>query len=69
VEDTVILITPEQNDMSNSDNMGFKTRESENIIWKMMLAVRYSLSDLASSNNEEDVEDEDDEDIELAKLS
>jgi hypothetical protein len=69
VEDTVTLITPEQNDMSNSDNMGLKTRESENIIWEMMLAVGYILSDLASSNNEEDVEDEDDEDIELAKLS
>jgi len=49
--------------------MGLKTREFENMIREIMLAIRYSPSHLASSDNEDDVEDKECEDTELAKLS
>ena len=57
--------------MRNAEEAGLTTRKHENAFEEIMNAVGDSISDLASSDNEENGEDEadDKEDTELGKLS
>ena len=58
-----------QEDRGTAERMGLATREPEKTIEAMMVAIRDSLSDLASSDDGEDREDEDDAETEHGKLS
>jgi len=49
--------------------MGLTSREPDKTIEEMLVAIRHCLSDLASSDDGEDVEAKDDEDTEYGKLS
>jgi len=69
VEDTETAIQQEQEDMRKAENVGLTTRESETMFQDMIVAIRDSLSTLATSDDEQDGEDEDDDDTELGKLS
>jgi len=71
VQDVETAIMQQQEDMSTAENAGATTRKPENTFKEMLNAIRDSLSDLASSNDEQDGEDEaaDEEDTELSKLS
>ena len=71
VEDAVKAITQEQKDMRNAEKVGLTTRKPEKTMEEMLNAIRDSMSDLASSDAEEDGVDEKDdaEDTELAKLN
>jgi len=65
------MIRREQEDMRNAEKAELTPRKPENTLEGMMNAVRDSLSDLASFNDEEDGEDQHDysEDTKLCKLS
>jgi len=70
VEDAETAIKQKQEDMSNVDKAELTTRKPEKTFEEMLNAIGDSLSDLASSNNEADPEDEEeDEDTEQGKLS
>jgi hypothetical protein len=69
VEDTEAAVQQEQDDMTHAENAGLMSREPEKTFGEMLVALRDSLSDLASSDNGEDGEDEDDEETEKGKLS
>jgi len=70
VEDAETAIEPKQEDMSNVEMAGLTTREPEKPFEEMLNAIGDSLSDLASSDNEEDAEDkEEDDDTQQGKLS
>jgi len=58
-----------QTDMRKADNAGLTTKADEKNIQETMVAIRDSQSDLASSEVEEDREDEEDEDTLLGKPS
>ena len=69
VEDAETAIKQKQEDMSNVENAGLTTREPEKTLGEMLNAIGDSLSDLASSDNEDDAEDEkEDVHIEQGKL-
>jgi len=55
--------------MKHAQIAGLTNRESKMTVEEMMVAVGESLTDLASSINGEDGEDEDDEGTEQGKLS
>ena len=59
------------NDMTNGENVGGTTGKPEKTFEEMLNAIGHSLSDLASSDEEQDVEDEEynEDDTELGKLS
>ena len=69
VEDAEAAVQHEQEDMRNAENMGLTKGEPEKTFTAMMVAIRDSLSDLASSDDGEDGEDEDDEETEKGQLS
>jgi len=70
VEDAGTAFKQKQDDMRNVDNGGLTTRKPEATFEEMLNALGVSLSDLASSDDEVDVEyGEDDEDPEQGKLS
>jgi len=56
-------------DEKKAEHSGLTNREPEMTFQEMMVAIRDSVSDLASSGNGEDEEDEDDEETEKGKLS
>jgi len=51
----------EQEDMQNAEHTRWTTRKPEKTYMEMLNAIRDSLSNLASSDNEEDGEDETDD--------
>ena len=71
VEDAEKAIKQEQEGMRNAGNTGLTTTKPETTFEEMLNAMGDSLSDFASSDDREDVEDEDDheEDPELGKVS
>ena len=69
VEDAETAITQQQEDTTKAENVGLTTGEPEKAFHEMMVTIGDSLSYLASSNDEEDGEDEDNEDTEWGKLS
>jgi len=69
VEDAEAPVQQEQNDMSQAEIAGLTSREPDMTFEQMLVAIRDSLSDLASSDDGEDWEDEDDEETEQGKLS
>jgi len=69
VEDAEDAITQEQEDTETAENAGLKTREPKNTFHEMMVAIGDSLSNIATSDNGEDGEDQDDDDAEQGKLS
>jgi len=70
-EDAEIAIKQEQEDMRNAEKAGLTTTYPDTTFDEMMNAIGYSLSDLASSDDVEDGQDEDDdaEALALGKLS
>jgi len=70
IEDAVAVVHQEQEDMKHAEIGGLMSRQSKKTFEEMMVAIRDSLSDLASSDNGEQVEDDDDEEeTEQGKLS
>jgi len=69
VEDAEAAVQQEQDDTRNADNAGLTNREPEQTLEERMVAIGDSLSDLASSHNREDGEDEDEKETEQGKLS
>jgi len=69
VEDAEAAVQQEQDDMKHAEIVGLMYREPEKMFEKILVAIRDSLSDLASSDDGEDGEDEDDEETEQGKLS
>jgi len=69
VEDTEAAFWQEQDHMKHAEIAGVTYREPEKSFQEMLVAIGVSLSDLASSDNWEDGEDEDDENSEQGKLS
>jgi hypothetical protein len=64
VEDAEAAVQQEKDDMTHADIAGLTSREPEKTFEEMLVALRDSLSDLASSDNGEDGEEEDDEETE-----
>jgi hypothetical protein len=58
VEDTEAAVQQEQVDMVHTEIVGLTSREPKKTFEEMMAAIRDSLSDLASSDNGEDGEDD-----------
>jgi hypothetical protein len=69
VEDAEAAVQQEQDDMMHTEIAGLRSRVPEMTFPQMLVAIRDSLSDQASSDDGEDGEDEIDEDTELGKLS
>jgi len=71
VEDAETAIKQEQDDMRNAEKAGLTTTKHETASWEMLNAIGDSLSDLASSEDEQDGEDKDDDEEDPAggKLS
>jgi len=69
VEDAEEAVQQEQNDMKHAEIAGLTYREPEKASEVMLVAIRDSLNDLASSADGEDGEDEDDEETEQGKMS
>ena len=71
VEDAETAIMEEQNDMTNVESAGTTTRTPKTTFEAMLNAMGDSLSDLASSKDDQDGKDEEDdeEDTQLGKLS
>jgi len=71
VGDAVAAIEQEQDDMRTANKAGLTTTMPETTFEEMLNAIRDSVSDLASSDNEEVVEDEDEDEEDPAgvKLS
>jgi len=70
VEDAETAIKQRQEDMNNVETAGLTTRQPEKTFEEMLNSIGDSLSDLASSADEEDVEDEvHDDHTEQGKLS
>ena len=69
VEDAEAAVQHEQEDMRKVEYLGLMNREPEQTFQKMMVAMGDSVSDLATSDNVEDGEDEDDEETELGQPS
>ena len=70
VHDAETAIIQDINDMSTAENVGATTRTPKLMFGEILNAVRDSLSDLSSSEDEEDGQDEDNdyEDTGLGKL-
>jgi len=68
VDDAEAAVQQEQDDMTHAEIAGLTPREPEKTFEEMMAAIGDSLSDLASSDDGDDGEDEDVE-TELGKLS
>jgi len=64
VEDAEAAVQQEQDDMTHAEMTGSTSRVPEMTFEEMLVAMRDSLSDLASSDDGEDGEDEDDEETE-----
>jgi hypothetical protein len=69
VEDAGAAVQQEQEDLKHADIVGLTNRKPEMKLEESMVAIRDSLSDLASSDNVEDGEDDDDEETVQGKLS
>jgi hypothetical protein len=69
VEDPEAAVQQEQDNMAHAEIAGLTSREPEKTFEEMLVAIRDSLSDLASSKDRENGEDEDDEETEQGKLS
>jgi len=71
VQDAETATMRELNDMTTAENAGATTGKPETTFEEMLNAIGDSLSNLASSNDEQDREDEeyDEDDTELGKLS
>jgi Uri superfamily endonuclease len=71
VPDAETAILQELNDMTTAENMGATTWKPDTTCEDMFIAIGDSLSDLASSDNEQAGEDgeDDEDDTELGKLS
>jgi len=71
VQDAETAIMQEQEHMTNVETARSTTKKPKTTFEEMLNAIRESLSDLASTDDEEDgdVEDDDEEDTELGKLS
>jgi len=69
VEDAEAAVQQEQDDMTQTEIAGLTSREPEKTFEEMLVAIRDSLSDLASSDDGEDGEEEDDEETEQGNLS
>jgi len=67
VEDAETAIKQVQEDMKSAESGGLTSREPGHTLEEMLNAIGDSLSDLASSDNEEDGKD--DEDTEQGKLN
>jgi len=55
--------------MKKAQNAGLRTRVPEKTFQEMMVAIRDSLSDLASCDDGEDAEEADDHETELGQLN
>ena len=69
VEDTEAAVPQVQDDMTQAEIAGLTSREPKKTFEEMLVAIRDSLSDLASSDDGEDGEEEDDEETEQGNLS
>ena len=69
VEDAEAAVQQEQDDMTYAEIVGLMSREPEQMLEEMLVAMGDSLSDLACSDDGEAGEDEDDEETEQGKLS
>jgi len=69
VEDAEAAVQQEQDNMKHAEIVGLTYREPEKTFEQMLVAIGDSLSDLASSDDEEDGEDKDGEESEPGKLS
>jgi len=69
VEDAEAAVQQEQDNMTHAEIVGLTSREPKETFEGMLVAIRDSLSDLASSNDGENGEDEHDEETEQGKLS
>ena len=70
VEDAETVIKQKQEDMSNVEKPGLTTKDPEKTFKQMLNAIEDSLSDFASSDDEEDAEDAyEDNDTEQGKLN
>jgi hypothetical protein len=69
VEDAEAAVQQEQDDMTHAEIAGLTSREPEKTFEEMLVAIGYSLSDLASSDDGENGEEKDDEETEQGNLS
>jgi len=69
VEDAEAAFQQEQDDMTQAEITGLTSREPEKLFEEMLVAIGDSLSDLATSDDGEDGEEEDDEVTEQGNLS
>ena len=69
VEDTEAQIRQEQEDTDTAENVGLTTTEPEKTFHEMMFAIGDSLSDITSSDDGDNGEDEDNAEIEQGQLS
>ena len=69
VEDAEAVVLQEQDDMTHAEIVGLTFREPEKSFEEMLVAIGDSLSDLASSDDGENWEDEDDEETEQGNWS
>jgi len=68
VEDAEAAVQQEQDDVTQAEIGGWTSREPEKMFEEMRVAIRDSLSDLASSDDGEDGEEEDNEETEQGNL-
>jgi hypothetical protein len=69
VEHAEAAVQQQQDNMRQAEIVGLRFREPKKTCQEMLVAIRDSRSDPASSNHAEDGEDEDDEESEQGKLS
>jgi hypothetical protein len=69
VDDPEVAVQQEQDDMTHPEIAGLTSREPENTVEETLVAIGDSLSDLASSDQGEDGQDEDDEETAQGNLS
>jgi len=69
VDNAEEAIQQEQEDTKKAEYAGLTNKDSEKTFQEMMVAIRDSLSNHASSDNGEDREDEEDEETEQGQLS
>jgi hypothetical protein len=69
VEDAEAAVEKEPDDMTHAEHAGLTSKKIEKTFEDILVAIGDILSDLASSDDGEDVEDEDNEETEQGKLS
>jgi hypothetical protein len=69
VEDAETAVHQQQDDMTHAEIAGLTSKEPEKKFEEMLVPIGDSLSDLASSDDGVDGEDQDDEETEQGKLS